>query len=598
MPEALAARRRSRLLECQLAVRQALAGQDPGSKVDGVLQEAIRARDSERASLLHYLQCEVVAAYRKAGDPASWSLIGEQLAAVRMCTKGLTEALHKDAFAADKKDNKAGLGHPSGAGSVDDIDHSSITPEASTSCVDDRSTALCQAVSPDTLVRSWRDASPEPLADLVSGEATATEAESCWWWTVPPPREMPAAPAGEVADRARGALAEFEEWKASGVPARERTEAAARGMEAVLSGLGVLFQGKERAPMSFGEAARSAEAAEALRNAVVMEHRVLTTGAPLKALRGAGVAMLAALCAKEEALQQMEWEIGRVQRECEDASAALKIQQDGTLHAQEEELLDAKESLHDLKHEYEKCRLERDYLQGRGRAPAEKLERLQEEMRRAQSAMQAGKCRVRAALSAVLLHQAAFPEILRHLHAGVPSDLAALWDPVCTLADFEVSPLRTSEIGRHEVYKATRDGVTYALKVYKIPLAEPEQLRVLWHEASLLRRLEHPAIVPVLGVFFAQPAEHGLHHIALKLPFYECGHLATWVRSDDPPDARALRLALLRVLEAVAHLHSNHVVHCDIKPENILVDGLGRTYLTDFDISLDGAERATKAISQ
>eukprot|EP00854_Cymbomonas_tetramitiformis_P005445 gene5445-6600_t len=136
-----------------------------------------------------------------------------------------------------------------------------------------------------------------------------------------------------------------------------------------------------------------------------------------------------------------------------------------------------------------------------------------------------------------------------------------------------------------------------AFKVFEVPEENPERLRMIWREASLLRRLQHPAIVPVLGLFFWQPADHGLQRIAMKLPFYEHGQLSSWVRGDAAPDDMALRLALLRVLEAVAHLHWNGIVHCDIKPENILVDSLGRSFLADFDISIDSAARTTMAIT-
>ncbi|KAK3259643.1 hypothetical protein CYMTET_31371 [Cymbomonas tetramitiformis] len=54
---------------------------------------------------------------------------------------------------------------------------------------------------------------------------------------------------------------------------------------------------------------------------------------------------------------------------------------------------------------------------------------------------------------------------------------------------------------------------------------------------------------------------------------------------------------MLRVLEAVAHLHANSILHCDIKPENILVDDNGRALLTDFDISVDRGAQATIATS-
>ncbi|KAK3258030.1 hypothetical protein CYMTET_32906 [Cymbomonas tetramitiformis] len=53
------------------------------------------------------------------------------------------------------------------------------------------------------------------------------------------------------------------------------------------------------------------------------------------------------------------------------------------------------------------------------------------------------------------------------------------------------------------------------------------------------------------------------------MPWYEQGQLDEW-KAAQQPDEGAVRRSMLWVLEAVAHLHGNKVVHCDVKPENIL----------------------------
>jgi serine/threonine-protein kinase len=39
---------------------------------------------------------------------------------------------------------------------------------------------------------------------------------------------------------------------------------------------------------------------------------------------------------------------------------------------------------------------------------------------------------------------------------------------------------------------------------------------------------------------------------------------------------------LAQVAEAVGHIHSNGIVHCDLKPANILIDAACQPWLTDF----------------
>ncbi|GKT34528.1 hypothetical protein ADUPG1_007868, partial [Aduncisulcus paluster] len=52
------------------------------------------------------------------------------------------------------------------------------------------------------------------------------------------------------------------------------------------------------------------------------------------------------------------------------------------------------------------------------------------------------------------------------------------------------------------------------------------------------------------------------------------------------------------VLSAIAHLHSQSIVHCDLKPTNILIDPSGNGILCDFEGSIDCSERTMRLLSQ
>ena len=52
---------------------------------------------------------------------------------------------------------------------------------------------------------------------------------------------------------------------------------------------------------------------------------------------------------------------------------------------------------------------------------------------------------------------------------------------------------------------------------------------------------------------------------------------------------------MLDALLGLGHLHANAVIHGDVKPANILVDGRERGCLADFDISVDTKDRTSAA---
>ncbi|MEO0946202.1 MAG: protein kinase [Pseudomonadota bacterium] len=60
---------------------------------------------------------------------------------------------------------------------------------------------------------------------------------------------------------------------------------------------------------------------------------------------------------------------------------------------------------------------------------------------------------------------------------------------------------------------------------------------------------------------------------------------------------RDVKDILLKCLEAIHYIHTNDVLHRDISPDNILIDGKGNPVLIDFGAAKEEATRASRALS-
>jgi eukaryotic-like serine/threonine-protein kinase len=137
--------------------------------------------------------------------------------------------------------------------------------------------------------------------------------------------------------------------------------------------------------------------------------------------------------------------------------------------------------------------------------------------------------------------------------------------------------------GMGSVWRAHRsdgrfEGVA-AVKLLNLALIGRRGVERFRREASVLARLQHPNIARLLDAGITQL---GQPYLVLEYVHGEC--------IDDYCDKRALsvdaRLRLfVEVLAAVEHAHASLIVHCDIKPSNLLVTGDGAVKLLDFGIA-------------
>ena len=132
------------------------------------------------------------------------------------------------------------------------------------------------------------------------------------------------------------------------------------------------------------------------------------------------------------------------------------------------------------------------------------------------------------------------------------------------------------------VYKAYQPviGRDVAVKVILPQFANhPDFIRRFEVEAQLVARLEHPHIVPLYD-YWRDPS--GAY---LVMRWLKGGSLQAALDLGPWKAAQAVRL-VNQIAGALALAHHQGVVHCDIKPANILLDEEGNAYLSDFGIAI------------
>lgn len=104
-------------------------------------------------------------------------------------------------------------------------------------------------------------------------------------------------------------------------------------------------------------------------------------------------------------------------------------------------------------------------------------------------------------------------------------------------------------------------------------------------EASLLVRLKHPCIVRLIDSFESANRD-GRERVAYLVMEYLPSTLHAKI-AGSPLSASYVRCYGFQLMRALAHLTALNIAHLDIKPENLLVDGVGALKVADFGSAMD-----------
>ncbi len=132
--------------------------------------------------------------------------------------------------------------------------------------------------------------------------------------------------------------------------------------------------------------------------------------------------------------------------------------------------------------------------------------------------------------------------------------------------------------GMSDVFRATDEqtGRDVAIKIVRSP--DEEYARRSAQEAQALRRFEHPGLVQLLDTGVNGDMAY------LVMEFVDGSSLAETLRVTSLSTAQTADIGS-SLAGALAYVHSQGVVHRDVKPANILLGSDGRARLTDFGIA-------------
>lgn len=137
---------------------------------------------------------------------------------------------------------------------------------------------------------------------------------------------------------------------------------------------------------------------------------------------------------------------------------------------------------------------------------------------------------------------------------------------------------RIAEGGFASVYQAsdTIEGVRVALKIPHPHLVNESSMACFRHEARVAAKLDHPNILPLKYADFIDGK------FVIVTPLSESSleerlqkRLATQTAIDFSE----------QMLRAAAYAHERKIIHCDIKPDNLLIFPNNQLLLTDFGIA-------------
>ena len=103
------------------------------------------------------------------------------------------------------------------------------------------------------------------------------------------------------------------------------------------------------------------------------------------------------------------------------------------------------------------------------------------------------------------------------------------------------------------------------------------------HEYSFLKNINHPSIVNVTG------AAEDKNNFYMEMEYSPSGDLShcLWPNKGSNYFEKIIKTVSVQLLLGLKTLHQNGIIHCNLKPSNIIIDEFGNVKICDFKKALN-----------
>ncbi|CAC9490878.1 putative protein kinase [Leishmania infantum JPCM5] len=179
--------------------------------------------------------------------------------------------------------------------------------------------------------------------------------------------------------------------------------------------------------------------------------------------------------------------------------------------------------------------------------------------------------------------------------APLPGHSSSAFTAVEGLRRYELGPvLGQGSLAAVRLGIDRETGAPVAIKLIERGRFSCEEAAASLHtEIEMMRSMDHPHVVRVVDAF------EGSGCVALVMEYVRGGDLFDYIvgRGRNPFTEAEARHLFGQLLEAILYIHGRSIIHCDLKPENVLVDVVRRGSDGEVDTTSASATATTQGVA-